>query len=336
MQAIQLRRYGGPEVLELVELPTPTPAAGEVLVRVHTIGVGKPDVLVRTGVYPWSKTLPVVPGHEMAGNVVALGEGVQNVALGDPVLVIRATGGGYAEYAAVPAAALTRLPADMDVERAVGALNYLAAWTMLHEVARLQRGQTLYLNGASGGVGTAIIQLANLAGATVIAGASSEAKCAFARVRGAHHVIDYSREDAVQRVREITSGQGVNLMLDQFVGPHFDRNVEMLATFGQIMVYNQTGGVPEKNVMQAMFAHVAKCPSLRVFSLHCYDDQPAKRRELLTHVIELLASGKVESHVCQRMPLSEARAAHELLDSGAVFGKLLLKPPSQPISALVP
>lgn len=334
MQAIQLKRHGGPEVLELVEVPTPTPAAGEVLVRVHTIGVGKPDVLVRMGLYPWSKTLPVVPGHEMAGHVVALGEGVRNLTIGDAVLVIRATGGGYAEYAAVPAAALTRLPADMDVERAVGALNYLAAWTMLHEVAGLQRGQSLYLNGASGGVGTAIIQLANLAGATVIAGASSDAKCAFARARGAQHVINYGQEDPVQRVREITGGKGVNVMLDQFVGPHFDRNVELLATFGQIVVYNQTGGLPQENIMRAMFAQVAKCPSLRVFSLHCYDDQPDKRRELLTHVLELLASKKVESHICERLPLSEARVAHERLDSGAVFGKLLLKPPSPPIGAV--
>ena len=329
MQAIQLQRHGGPEVLELVEIPTPTPAAGEVLIRVHTIGVGKPDVLVRSGLYPWNKTLPVVPGHEMAGHVVALGEGVHDVSIGDAALVIRASGGGYAEYAAVPARALTRLPANMDVERAVGALNYLTAWTMLHELARLERGQTLYFNGASGGVGTAVVQLANLVGATVIAGASSDAKCEFARARGAHHIVNYSQEDPVERVREITGGKGVDVILDQFVGPRFDRNFEMLATFGQIVVYNLTGGMPEKNVMEAMTAHIAKCPALRVFSMHGYDARPARRRELLANVLGLLASGKVASHVFQRLPLSEARAAHELLDSGAVFGKLLLKPAGQ-------
>lgn len=329
MQAIRLQRHGGPEVLELVELPMPTPAGGEVLVRAHTIGVGKPDVLVRTGLYPWCKTLPVVPGHELAGHVVALGEGVRDVTIGDPVLVIRASGGGYAEYSTVSARALTRLPKDMEVERAVGALNYLAAWTMLHEVAGLKRDQTLYFNGASGGVGTALVQLANLVGATVIAGASSDAKCEFARARGAHHVINYAQQDPVERVREITGGRGVNVILDQFVGPQFERNFAMLTTFGQIIVYNQTGGLPSKNVMDAMFAQVAKCPALRVFSLHCYDDQPAKRHELLTNVLDLLASGKVASHVARRMPLSEARAAHELLDSGAVLGKILLKPPGQ-------
>ena len=125
MQAIQLQRHGGPEVLELVDIPTPNPAAGQVLVQVHTIGVGKPDVLVRTGLYPWNKTLPVVLGHEMVGHVVALGEGVRGIDIGQAVLVIRPSGGGYAEYAAVSARALMPLPAGMDVERAVGALDYL-------------------------------------------------------------------------------------------------------------------------------------------------------------------------------------------------------------------
>jgi NADPH2:quinone reductase len=329
MQAIQLQKHGGPEVLELVDIPTPTPAAGEVLVRVHSIGVGKPDVLVRTGIYRWNRTLPVVLGNEMAGHVVALGEGVTGVTLGQAVLVIQTSGGAYAEYATVRAGALTPLPPGMDVERAVGALNYLAAWAMLHEVAGLKHGQTLYLNGASGGVGTAVIQLANLAGATVIAGASSDAKCEFARARGAHHILNYSQQDPIERVRDITGGQGVDVLLDQFVGPRFDRNYDMLATFGQIIVYNLTGGMPEKNVMEPMAKHIAKCPALRTFSLHCYDDRPRKRSELLTTVIDLLASGKVASHISQRLPLSEARKAHELLDSGAVLGKLLLKPPGQ-------
>jgi NADPH2:quinone reductase len=328
MQAVLLQRHGGPEVLELVDLPTPLPAPGEVLVRAHTIGVGKPDVLVRSGIYPWSKKLPFVLGNEMAGHVVALGEGVADVAVGQAVLVISRSG-AYAEYAAVSARGLMPLPSGMDVERAVGALNYLAAWAMLHEVAGIEREQFIYLNGSSGGVGTAVIQLARLAGATVIAGASSAAKCAFAHARGAHHVIDYSHEDPIARVREITSGHGVDLMLDQFVGPHFERNYEMLATFGQILVYNLTGGMPAQNVLGAMTKHIAKCPALRLFSLHCYDDRPAKRRELLAHVIELLASGEVASHIAQRLPLSEARTAHELLDAGAVLGKLLLKPAPQ-------
>lgn len=328
MQAVLLQRHGGPEVLELVDIPTPVPAPGEVLVRAHTIGVGKPDVLVRSGIYPWSKQLPFVLGNEMAGHVVALGEGVADVAVGQAVLVISRSG-AYAEYAAVSARGLMPLPSGMDVERAVGALNYLAAWAMLHEVAGIEREQFIYLNGSSGGVGTAVIQLARLAGATVIAGASSAAKCAFAHARGAHHVIDYSHEDPIARVREITSGHGVDLMLDQFVGPHFERNYEMLATFGQILVYNLTGGMPAQNVLGAMTKHIAKCPALRVFSLHCYDDRPAKRRELLARVIELLASGEVASHIAQRLPLSEARTAHELLDAGAVLGKLLLKPAPQ-------
>jgi NADPH2:quinone reductase len=264
----------------------------------------------------------------MAGHVVALGDGVDGVSIGQAVLVLRASGGGYAEYATVSAMSLTPVPAGMEIERAVGAVNYLAAWAMLYEVADVKRGQTLYLNGASGGVGTAVIQLANQRGATVIAGASSAAKCEFARARGAQHTIDYSHEDPVTRVKELTNGEGVDLMLDQFVGPQFSRNFELLATFGQIIAYNRTGGLPEQSVIASMFQHVAKCHALRVFSLHCYDDRPAKRRQLLSNVLQLLASGQVASYVSQRLPLSEARNAHELLDSGAVVGKLLLKPPS--------
>jgi len=325
MQAILVQRHGGPEVLELADLPTPSPAPNEVLVQAHTIGVGRPDVLVRSGRYPWSKKLPFVLGNEMAGHVVALGAGVTDIAVGKAVLVLQPTG-AYAEYAAVPAREVMPLPTGMDAERAVGALNYLSAWAMLHEVAGVKRDQTIYLNGASGGVGTAFIQLARLAGATVIAGASSATKCAFAQARGAHHAIDYSREDPFARVREITEGRGVDLMLDQFVGPHFDRNFEMLATFGQILVYNLTGGMPEQSVMGAMTLHIAKCPSLRLFSLHCYDAHAKKRRELLAHVLELMAAGKVASYIERRLPLSEARTAHELLDARAVLGKLLLKP----------
>lgn len=328
MQAILVKRHGGPEVLECVELPVPKPGVGEVLVKVHTIGVGKPDVLVRSGKYHWNKTLPVVPGHEMVGHVIELGEGVRGVDVGQAVLVINAAGGGYAEYAAVPARLLMPLPAGMQIERAVGALNYLCAWALLHVVGNLQSGQTVYLNGASGGVGTAVIQLANRHGARVIAGASSDAKCEFAVARGAAHGVNYSRDNAVERVLELTAGRGADLMLDQYVGPNFDRNFALLANRGQIVIYNLTGGMPERNLLQAMTGAIAKCPAVRVFSLHTYDDEPEGRREILRNVLDLLARGEVASHVDRRLPLAQARQAHEWLDSGEVLGKLLLTPPA--------
>lgn len=330
MQAIMLKRHGGPEVLECVELPVPSPAAGEVLVRVHTIGVGKPDVLVRSGKYIWNQTVPVVVGHEMAGHVAALGEGVTSVRVGQPVLVINAAGGGYAEYAVVPARMLTPLPDGMAVERAVGALNYLTAWTLLHEMGHIERGQTVYLNGAAGGVGTAVIQLANLAGAKVIAGASTQEKCDFARARGATDVVHYGRdrEKAIAQVLELTGGRGVDLMLDQYAGPAFEKNFAMLASRAQIIIYNFTGGMAEGNVLAAMAKSVAKSPAVRVFSLHCYDEEPHKRQQILQHVLGMLARGEVASYIDRRLPLAEARQAHELLDGGKVLGKLLLTPPN--------
>lgn len=326
MQAVMLRRHGGPEVLSLEEIAMPRPKAGEVLVKTHTIGVGKPDVLFRTGVYRWLPPLPLVIGNEMAGHVVEVGDGVEDLRRGQPVHVLNITGGCYAQYLAAPAESVIALPEGCNVERAVGALNFLLAYCMLHEVGHVREGQQLYLNGAAGGVGTAIIQLAKLAGMRVIAGASSPAKCAFAKSHGADEVIDYSASDPVQAVLDLTHGRGVNLVLDHIVGPTFGRSFDMLATLGQVVTYNRLAGLPEKNVMQDMVVHLTKSLGLRSFSLHCYDDDIAQRTRLMKRVLGLLVNGFVRVPVADRLPLASAQQAHARLDAGEVLGKLLLKP----------
>lgn len=326
MQAIQISATGGPEVLRPVDLPQPVPGAGEVLVRAHAIGVGKPDVLLRTGVYKWMPPLPAVPGAEMSGRIAALGAGVAGFRIGQPVLVYHLGGKCYAEYAAVPAASVSALPDEIDLDDAVSIPNYQVAWALLNEAARGVHISTVYVNGAAGGVGSAVVQLCALAGITVIAGASSEEKCAFARSQGATHAVDYSRENTVEKVLAITGGHGADLILDHIVGPKFTDNLAMIATFGMIVSFNALGGMPERDLFRELRANLAKSAAVRCFTMHSYDHDPQGRRRVTAAVLELFAQGKVHPPVYRVLPLAEARRAHEILDAREVLGKLLLRP----------
>ena len=326
MRAVEVVRAGGPEVLETVERPTPTPGEGEVLVRAHAIGVGKPDVLFRTGVYRWMPPLPAVPGSEMSGHVAALGAGVHGLAVGQRVLVYHFRGGCYAEYAAVPAASVTPLPDAIDLDDAVSMPNYQVAWALLNEAARGIAPRTVYVNGAAGGIGCAVIQLCRRAGIAVIAGASSAAKCAFAHAQGATHTIDYGSESVVERVLAITEGHGAELILDHIVGPNFTDNLRMLAPLGLIVSFNALGGFPEKDLFRELRAHLPRSPAVRCFTMHSYDHMPEAKQRMMAEIIRLFASGDVRPPVYQRVPLAEARRAHAMLDAREVLGKLLLAP----------
>lgn len=326
MKAIQIAKTGGPEVLELVDLPQPAPGPGEVVVRAQAIGVGKPDVLFRTGVYRWMPKLPAIPGAEMTGQVEALGAGIEGLRLGEPVLVYHLGGGCYAQYAKVPSSAVTRLPPAIDLDKAVSIPNYQVAYALLTEAARGITAKTVYVNGAAGGIGSAVIQLCRLQGIAVIAGASNAAKCAFAASQGATHVIDYGCENVAERLLDLTNGHGVDLVLDHIVGKDFTDNLKALAPFGLIVSFNALGGMPEKDLFREMRAYLPKSPGVRCFTMHSFDHDPAARRRVAERVIEIFAAGSVRPPVDQRLPLAEARQAHERLDAGAVLGKLILKP----------
>ncbi|HEY1502680.1 MAG TPA: zinc-dependent alcohol dehydrogenase family protein [Stellaceae bacterium] len=326
MQAIQITKTGGPDVLELVELPQPAPGPGEVLVRAHAIGIGKPDVLFRTGVYRWMPPLPATPGAEMTGHVEALGAGVSDLRVGDPVLVYHLGGGCYAQYAKVAASAVTRLPAGIDLDDAVSIPNYQVAYALLNEAARGIAAKTVYVNGAAGGIGSAVIQLCRLQNIAVIAGASTAAKCSFARNQGATHTIDYGRESVAERLLEITHGHGIDLILDHIVGKDFTGNLKALAPFGLIVSFNALGDLPEKDLFREMRAHLPKSPGVRCFTMHSFDHDPAARRRVAERVVEIFAAGRVRPPIDRRLPLSDARQAHELLDARSVLGKLILKP----------
>jgi NADPH2:quinone reductase len=326
MRAIEVARAGGPDVLQPIEKPTPVPRDGEVLVRAHAIGVGKPDVLFRTGVYRWMPPLPAVPGCEMSGEIAALGPGVRGLAVGQRVLVYHLGAGCYAEYAAVPIGSVTPLPDTVDLDDAVSIPNYQVAWALLNEAARGIAPRMVYVNGAAGGIGSAAIQLCRRAGIEVIAGASSEAKCAFARAQGATHSVNYGQESVVDRVLAITGGRGVELVLDHIVGPSFTDTLKMLAPLGLIVSFNMLGGWPEKDLFRELRANLNRSPAVRCFTMHSYDHMPEARQRMMAEIVGLFAAGAVKPPIYRRVPLADARAAHAMLDAREVLGKLLLKP----------
>lgn len=326
MKSIQFRETGGPDVLEIVDTIKPSPGPGQVLVKAQAFGVGKPDVLLRTGVYKWMPELPAIIGNEMSGRVEAVGSGVSDFAMGQSVLVFGTGGGRHAEYNAVSTDIVTALPETVDFNAAVCIPNYAIAWCLLYEVARGETPGCVYVNGAAGGVGSAVVDLCRVAGIEVIAGAGSADKCAAAAGAGASHTIDYSVEDVAERVNALTKGRGVDLVLDQLVGPDFTENLKMIAPLGTIVSFNALAGMPSEDLFVAMRANLGKSPGVRCFSWHSFDNSPAERARILAEVVALFADGAVAPQIHATLPMEEARAAHELLDARDVLGKIVLTP----------
>ena len=330
MKAILLRRPGGPEALEYVEVPTPVPGEGKVLVKADTIGVSMPEVLVRRGTYAWMPALPAIPGIELSGTVVAHGPNTAGPALGQPVFVsardLPARAGCYAEYIAVPARAAHPLPPGCSLEAAACLSNYQVAYHVLHTAARGVEAKRVLVHTAAGGVGSAAVQLALIAGLEVIGVAGSEKKTRAILGLSAQHAIDYRSEDVVARVRELTGGRGADLILDPIGGKGFGRNFDMLAPLGMVVSYGRLDGPPDADLLTAMRANSAKSPAVRFFTIHSFDDRPDIRAAAMTVLLDHLAAGRIGPLIHDRLPLAEAGRAQALLESGLVIGKLLLKP----------
>ena len=332
MKAILLTRTGDPSVLDYVDVPTPAPKPGEVLVKADTIGVSRPELLVRRGVYQWMPPLPAIPGIEMTGTVTGRGEGAAALAPGQKVYVsareLPQRAGCYAEYIAVPERALFALPADADLEAAACLSNYQVAYHLLHTATRGAPGTTALIGQASGGLGSAAVQLAKLAGMTAIALVGTPEKARALRAYGADHAIDTSREDIGARVAEITGGAGVDLILDAAGGPEFAKFLAMLGPFGLLVSYGRlVAGLPPDTL-----AGLESGPgylnsgALRVFTMHTLDDKPAVRAQSMRYLIGKLAEGAIRPLIHARLPLKDARRAHELIEARQVIGKVLLKP----------
>jgi NADPH:quinone reductase len=330
MLAAQFTEPGGPEVIRVVEVPRPEPGPGQVLIKAHASGVGMPDVLIRTGNYPWAPPLPATLGIEMSGTIVGLGSGVSGVRIGQPVFVsardLPVRGGCYAEYLAADLAAAKPLPDDVDLDEAACLSNYQVAYHLVHTASRSVEARSVLVYGAAGGVGAAIVQLARLKRLRVIGLVGSPEKSAFAKAQGADETINYRTEDITTRVLEFTGGEGVDLILDSVGGPEFGRNFKMLAPMGLVVSYGVLSGFPDPDILTPMRAHFASSPAVRLFTMHTFDRMPQVRNRTMSALLDLFATRQIRPPIFRCLPLTQARQAHELFESGSVLGKLLLKP----------
>ena len=323
MLAIEIAHPGGPDVLRPVNRDTPVPGTGEVLIRVHGAGVNRPDILQRLGRYPPPPGASDIPGLEVAGTVAATGPGVTRWKIGDGVCALVA-GGGYAEYCVAPEPQCLPIPASLDpIAAAALPETYFTVWTNLFQRGRLQSGETVLIHGGTSGIGTTAIQLARATGATPYATAGSPEKCAACERLGATHAINYQAADFVQAVNELTSGRGVNIILDIVGGEYLARNIECLALDGRLVQIGLLGGAKsELNLARLMQKRLTVTGS--TLRIRTVAEKGAIARELESHVWPLLASGTVAPVIHGTLPLTRAAEAHRLLEAGQVIGKLVL------------
>lgn len=323
MMTIEIYEPGGPEVLKPTQAAVPEPGPAEVLVAVEAAGVNRPDVMQRKGMYPPPPGAPDIPGLEVAGEVVALGDGAEGVEIGQRVCALVA-GGGYAEYCVAPAALCLPYPEGMDgVHAAAIPETFFTVWTNVFDRGRLVEGERFLVHGGSSGIGTTAIQLAKSFGATVYATAGSEEKCSACVKLGADAAINYRQEDFVERIDALTDGKGVNLILDIVAGDYLPRNLKCLSIDGRLVqIALQNGPKVEVNLLPVMLKRLTITGStLRPRSV----EQKAEiANSLREKVWPLLAAGKVRPVIHKTFPLARACDAHTLMESSRHIGKILL------------
>lgn len=323
MRAIDPTEAGGPEVLVVVERPTPRPGPGEVLIRVAAAGVNRPDVLQRTGGYAPPPGAPSIPGLEVAGHVVAVGDEADAHLVGQPVCALLA-GGGYAEYVAVPAGQCLPVPDGLSmVEAAALPETLFTVWTNLFERGYAAEGDSVLVHGGTSGIGTMAILLGKLFGLTVIVTVGSDAKAKAARDLGAAHAINYRSEDFVERVAEITGGKGVSVVLDMVGGDYVPRNIKCLAEDGRHVSIAVQGGasatVPLWDIMRRRLTLTGSTlrPRDAAFKEMVADELS---RTVWPHVAE----GRLRPVMDRTFPLEQAADAHRRMEAGDHVGKIVL------------
>ena len=326
MKAILLHQTGSFEQLKYEEVDAPTAGKNQVLIKVISASVNFADVMTRKGTYPTMPRLPAIPGNDCSGIVESVGEKVTRFRRGQSVAALGL--GCYAEYMVSSQASVFPISENIDMDEAAAIpVNYLTAYHMMHTMAGVKKGQTILSYAAAGGVGTAVVQLARQAGVKVIGLTSTEAKANFAKSQGYDHIINYQTTDVVQQVKEITGGKGVELILNSAAGDTFGRDFKMLAPLGQIIWFGMAAGPPQGNLVEQLGAKFAQSAGIRTFMLpSIFELDPALMARSAEILFTYLADKRIKPHIYQRIPLSEAARAHQLLESGKVQGKLILKP----------
>jgi NADPH2:quinone reductase len=323
MKAIRIHSVGGPEVLRFEDVPDPQPGEGQAIVRVEAAGVNYVDVYFRTGLYK-APALPFVPGQEAAGTVIAIGPGVSEIAVGDRVAYVGIQG-AYAELAAVPAARLVKIPAEVTSRQAAAAmLQGITAQFLAASTYPLQPGDVCIVHAAAGGVGQLLCQVAKLRGARVFGTVSTEEKARIAREAGADEVILYSQQDFSAEARRLNGGKGVQVIYDGVGKSTFEKGLDTLAPRGLMVLFGQASGpVPpfEPSLLNQKGSLYLTRPSMGHYI--------ADRDELMWRAGEVLgwvAEGKLRLNIDRELPLAQAAEAHRALEGRETTGKVLLIP----------
>jgi len=323
MTAVEIREPGAPQVLRAVERPVPQPGPGEVLIHVAAAGVNRPDVLQRKGIYPPPPGMTDIPGLEVAGEVVRLGEGVREPALGARVCALVA-GGGYAQYVSAPAVQCLPAPAPLSLEQAaVLPETFFTVWLNVFERARLKKGETLLVHGGASGIGTTAILLGKAFDAHVIVTAGSAQKCAACRELGADVAINYREADFVEATLRATDGRGADVILDMVGGDYLARNSAAAAVEGRIaLIATQGGNKSELDLRPLMIKRLTiSASTLRAQPVANKGRIAASLRE---NVWPLFETRGLKPVIHARFPLADAAGAHRLMESDTHIGKIVL------------
>jgi putative PIG3 family NAD(P)H quinone oxidoreductase len=324
MKAITLREFGGPEMMELTEVETPSPSGDQLLVKVINTSVNRPDVIQRMGNYPPPPGDSEILGLEIAGVVEACGRGTERFRPGDRVFGL-VGGGGYAEYALAHEGHCMPIPEALDFEQAACICEtYITAYLNLFLLGELEGRQSVLIHGGGGGVATAGIQLCRaLSPETRIFVTASTGKLERVREQGAHDVIDYREQDFADEIRTLTDKRGVDVILDHIGAEYLERNMKSLALAGTLMLIGVMGGIKAELNLATMMVK-----RQRIIGSVLRSRPPAEKAAIIenfeNNVLPLFASGKIEPLIDARFPLADAAEAHRLMEKGGHFGKIVL------------
>jgi len=320
MKAIQVHRFGGPEVLEFQEIPTPQPAPGQVLVRVHAAGVNPYDTYMRNGTYAIKPQLPYTPGSDAAGTVEAVGEGVKKVKAGDRVYTAVTVTGAYAEYALALESQVYGLPEKISFAQGAGLwVPYGTAYTALYHHANARAAETLLIHGASGGVGLAAVQWASAQGMTIMGTAGSQRGLDLIKKEGAHYGFDHTKAGYPEEILKATDGRGVDVILEMAAHVNLATDLKLLAIRGRVIVIGNRGEITI-NPRELM----ARRGLVRGFTLWAATD--AEAADIHAAIAAGLENGTLRPIVGKKLPLKDAAVAHQEVLAPGAFGKIVLLP----------
>jgi NADPH:quinone reductase len=321
MKAIIVRVFGGPEVMTFEEVPTPKPAAGQVLVKIHAAGVNPADTYARSGNYAVLPSLPYTPGTEGAGVVESIGDGVKRVKPGDRVYIAKNISGTYAEYTLALESHLFRLPENISFSQGAAVfIAYATAYHAIHHQAVARGGETILVHGASGGVGIAAVQIARAMGLTVFGTAGTPKGLELVKKEGAHQVFDHSRENTREEILKASGGKGADVILEMLANVNLGNDLKMLAQYGRVVVIGSRGDVTI--TPRDLMSRRARVNAFTLWAL-----SEAESSDAHAGIIAGLENGTLRPVVGAEMPLQDAAQSHiNVMKASGAAGKIVLVP----------